>query len=147
MGLLFSFAGSTDSKNSIDNLSKLQFQVLIMFLVLFYIIFLVLFYIIFSNIQLYRYIFIEKTVSVFLYQLKHHLYHKHEHQFNHSSSCMCSSHAHDGDRLQFGRLCFTVRLTPGHTSGHVVYVLEGGPFGAPLSLFSGDHLFLAGIGQ
>lgn len=54
---------------------------------------------------------------------------------------------HEGDRLQFGHLSFTVRLTPGHTSGHVVYVLDGASFGAPTSLFSGDHLFLGGIGR
>lgn len=36
-------------------------------------------------------------------------------------------------------------MTPGHTSGHVVYVLDG--LGAPSSLFSGDLLFVGGAGR
>ncbi|ELT91606.1 hypothetical protein CAPTEDRAFT_149878 [Capitella teleta] len=53
----------------------------------------------------------------------------------------------DGDELRFGRLSFTARVTPGHTSGHTVYVLDGTPFGAPTSLFSGDLIFLGGAGR
>ena len=30
---------------------------------------------------------------------------------------------------------------------HVVYILDGAPFGMSPSIFSGDHLFLAGIGE
>ncbi|CAH1788709.1 unnamed protein product [Owenia fusiformis] len=53
----------------------------------------------------------------------------------------------DGDVLDFSGLKFTVNFTPGHTVGHVVYTLNGAPFNAPDSLFSGDHLFLAGCGR
>jgi len=54
----------------------------------------------------------------------------------------------DGDRVDFGGgLCFTVLHTPGHTVGHIVYVLDGSPYQAPHCLFCGDHLFLAGIGR
>ena len=49
--------------------------------------------------------------------------------------------------LEFGALQFTVYTTPGHTVGHVVFLLEGSPFSAPPCLFSGDHIFLAGAGQ
>ncbi|KQK84428.1 ydrolase PNKD [Amazona aestiva] len=37
--------------------------------------------------------------------------------------------------------------TPGHTVGHMVYVLDGEPFGGPPCLFSGDLLFLSGCGR
>ncbi|KAK3595808.1 hypothetical protein CHS0354_014624 [Potamilus streckersoni] len=53
----------------------------------------------------------------------------------------------DHDVLEFGRLKFHVVFTPGHTEGHVVYVLDGSPFGVPDSMFSGDHLFLSGCGR
>lgn len=53
----------------------------------------------------------------------------------------------DGDVLQFGAMKFEVNFTPGHTVGHVIFRLDGSPFGAPDSLFSGDHLFLCGCGQ
>lgn len=46
-----------------------------------------------------------------------------------------------------GCLTFEALATPGHTVGHMVYVLDGGPFGAPPCLFSGDLLFLAGCGE
>ncbi|OWF42569.1 probable hydrolase PNKD [Mizuhopecten yessoensis] len=52
-----------------------------------------------------------------------------------------------GHSLEFGSLKFSVQFTPGHTVGHVVYILDGGPYGAPDSLFSGDHLFLGGCGR
>ncbi|XP_064614655.1 LOW QUALITY PROTEIN: probable hydrolase PNKD [Liolophura sinensis] len=53
----------------------------------------------------------------------------------------------DGDVLQFGAMKFEVNFTPGHTVGHVIFRLDGSPFGAPDSLFSGDHLFLCGCGR
>lgn len=53
----------------------------------------------------------------------------------------------DGDRLTFGRLQVTVYETPGHTLGHVVYLVDGSQLGAPSNLFSGDHLFIGGIGR
>lgn len=46
-----------------------------------------------------------------------------------------------------GRLNFKALLTPGHTLGHMVYVLDGKPFESPSSLFSGDLLFLSGCGK
>ncbi|XP_078725469.1 putative thioesterase PNKD isoform X2 [Lampetra fluviatilis] len=62
-------------------------------------------------------------------------------------NCMDCSPVADGEELRFGRLCFRARFTPGHTVGHMVYVLDGQPFGAPDCLFSGDLLFLAGCGR
>ena len=53
----------------------------------------------------------------------------------------------DGDRLEFGGLKFRTMLTQGHTTGHMVYILDGSPYGVPDSVFSGDLLFLAGCGQ
>lgn len=53
----------------------------------------------------------------------------------------------DGETLEFGNLKFSVQVTPGHTVGHVVYLLDGSPFGTQDSLFSGDHLFLSGCGR
>ncbi|GAB1605613.1 hydroxyacylglutathione hydrolase, mitochondrial-like isoform X1 [Argonauta hians] len=53
----------------------------------------------------------------------------------------------DGDLIQYGPLRFKVMSTPGHTVGHLTYLLEGNQFGAPDSLFSGDHLFLSGCGR
>ena len=53
----------------------------------------------------------------------------------------------EGDTLNFGQLQFTVYSTPGHTVGHIIFLLEAGSFGAPPSVFSGDHIFLAGIGK
>ena len=53
----------------------------------------------------------------------------------------------DQDILTFGDMRFTVHFTPGHTEGHVVYMLDGAPYGMSDSLFSGDHLFLGGCGK
>ena len=53
----------------------------------------------------------------------------------------------DGDEFSFGRIHFTARHTPAHTSGHVVYILDGTPFHSQNSLFSGDLLFIAGAGD
>ncbi|XP_078592761.1 putative thioesterase PNKD isoform X1 [Branchiostoma floridae x Branchiostoma japonicum] len=53
----------------------------------------------------------------------------------------------DGDMIQVGGLEFHVMSTPGHTVGHVVYQLDGAPFQAPDSLFTGDLLFIGGCGR
>ncbi|CAL1535830.1 unnamed protein product [Lymnaea stagnalis] len=53
----------------------------------------------------------------------------------------------DQDEIEFGDLKFQVLFTPGHTVGHIVYLLHGNPFKAEDSLFSGDCLFLAGCGR
>ncbi|XP_032242205.2 probable hydrolase PNKD isoform X3 [Nematostella vectensis] len=42
---------------------------------------------------------------------------------------------------------FTAFSTPGHTAGHVVYLLHGAVFNSVDSLFSGDLLFLGGCGR
>ncbi|XP_025897507.1 probable hydrolase PNKD, partial [Nothoprocta perdicaria] len=51
------------------------------------------------------------------------------------------------ERLSVGCLSFEALATPGHTVGHVAYVLDAAPFGGPRCLFSGDLLFLAGCGR
>ncbi|NWW93795.1 PNKD hydrolase, partial [Rhynochetos jubatus] len=53
----------------------------------------------------------------------------------------------DKEKVSVGCLTFEALATPGHTVGHMVYVLDGGPFGGPPCLFSGDLLFLAGCGD
>ncbi|XP_074450880.1 putative thioesterase PNKD isoform X2 [Larus michahellis] len=53
----------------------------------------------------------------------------------------------DKEKVKVGCLTFEALATPGHTVGHMVYVLDGGPFGGPPCLFSGDLLFLAGCGR
>ncbi|KAI8478227.1 hypothetical protein Bbelb_440390 [Branchiostoma belcheri] len=53
----------------------------------------------------------------------------------------------DGDVVQVGGLEFHVLSTPGHTVGHVVYRLDGAPFQAPDSIFTGDLLFIGGCGR
>ncbi|XP_054031713.1 probable hydrolase PNKD [Dryobates pubescens] len=53
----------------------------------------------------------------------------------------------DREKVSVGCLTFEALATPGHTVGHMVYVLDGRPFGAPPCLFSGDLLFLAGCGR
>ncbi|XP_064021456.1 probable hydrolase PNKD [Pogoniulus pusillus] len=53
----------------------------------------------------------------------------------------------DGEKVSVGCLTFEALATPGHTVGHMVYVLDGVPFGGPHCLFSGDLLFLAGCGR
>lgn len=53
----------------------------------------------------------------------------------------------DREKVSVGRLTFEALTTPGHTVGHTAYVLDGGPFGGPPCLFSGDLLFLAGCGE
>ncbi|NXY00144.1 PNKD hydrolase, partial [Centropus bengalensis] len=53
----------------------------------------------------------------------------------------------DREKVSVGCLSFEALATPGHTVGHMAYVLDGGPFGGPPCLFSGDLLFLAGCGK
>ncbi|XP_068263633.1 probable hydrolase PNKD isoform X1 [Nyctibius grandis] len=53
----------------------------------------------------------------------------------------------DREKVSVGCLTFEALATPGHTVGHMVYVLDGEPFGCPPCLFSGDLLFLAGCGR
>uniref|UniRef100_A0ABM5F7L6 Probable hydrolase PNKD n=1 Tax=Pogona vitticeps TaxID=103695 RepID=A0ABM5F7L6_9SAUR len=53
----------------------------------------------------------------------------------------------DKETITIGRLNFKALFTPGHTVGHMVYVLDGKPFEGPASLFSGDLLFLSGCGR
>ncbi|XP_046778093.1 probable hydrolase PNKD isoform X2 [Gallus gallus] len=53
----------------------------------------------------------------------------------------------DREKLSVGCLTFEALATPGHTVGHVAFVLDAGPFGGPPCLFSGDLLFLAGCGR
>ncbi|RDD45818.1 putative hydrolase PNKD [Trichoplax sp. H2] len=53
----------------------------------------------------------------------------------------------DGDSIKIGTLVFDVIGTPGHTLGHVMYTLNRKEQGEPSSVFSGDHLFLAGCGR
>lgn len=47
-----------------------------------------------------------------------------------------------GDRVEMAGMVFDVRLTPGHSPGHVVYVLRGSPV-----VIGGDVLFREGIGR
>ncbi|KHN88543.1 putative hydrolase PNKD [Toxocara canis] len=51
----------------------------------------------------------------------------------------------NGEVIEVGKLRFTVILVPGHTKGHAIYRLhtENGPD----CLFTGDFLFIAGIGK
>ncbi|XP_018408067.1 PREDICTED: probable hydrolase PNKD isoform X2 [Nanorana parkeri] len=53
----------------------------------------------------------------------------------------------DRDQLTVGRLQFQAYFTPGHTVGHMIYVLDGKSGDGPDCLFSGDLLFLAGCGR
>ncbi|MCI4375775.1 hypothetical protein PGIGA_G00113060 [Pangasianodon gigas] len=54
----------------------------------------------------------------------------------------------DKDVIDVGtRLQFRAFYTPGHTVGHMIYLLDGRTFGGPSSLFSGDLLFLSGCGR
>lgn len=50
----------------------------------------------------------------------------------------------DGDQIEISNMVFTVLSTPGHTTGHAVYVMTSTD---PPCLFSGDHLFLGGCGK
>uniref|UniRef100_A0A8C2VLV4 Probable thioesterase PNKD n=1 Tax=Chinchilla lanigera TaxID=34839 RepID=A0A8C2VLV4_CHILA len=51
------------------------------------------------------------------------------------------------DVVSVGRLQIRALATPGHTQGHLVYLLDGEPYRGPSCLFSGDLLFLSGCGR
>lgn len=51
------------------------------------------------------------------------------------------------DSIAFGRMHFKALFTPGHTVGHMIYLLDGRTIGSPSSLFSGDLVFLSGCGR
>lgn len=51
------------------------------------------------------------------------------------------------EEINVGSLKFTGLLTPGHTKGHMVFLLHGSSYGAPDCLFAGDLLFFAGAGK
>ncbi|XP_063072930.1 probable hydrolase PNKD [Engraulis encrasicolus] len=54
----------------------------------------------------------------------------------------------DKDTVEVGpQLRFRAFYTPGHTVGHMIYLLEGQLFNSPSSLFSGDLVFLSGCGR
>ncbi|GIM48257.1 MBL fold metallo-hydrolase [Collibacillus ludicampi] len=46
----------------------------------------------------------------------------------------------EGDTIPFGEQTIRVAFTPGHTPGHVVYIMDG-------YVFAGDTLFAGGIGR
>lgn len=49
-----------------------------------------------------------------------------------------------GDSLEFAGLTFDVRFTPGHSPGHIVFLVRGS---RPLMVLGGDVLFRGGIGR
>ncbi|XP_049905757.1 probable hydrolase PNKD [Epinephelus moara] len=51
------------------------------------------------------------------------------------------------DSVTVGRMHFKALFTPGHTVGHMIYLLDGRAVDAPCSLFSGDLVFLSGCGR
>ncbi|XP_056145412.1 probable hydrolase PNKD [Lampris incognitus] len=51
------------------------------------------------------------------------------------------------DSVTVGHMHFRAFFTPGHTVGHMIYLLDGRAIGAPSSLFSGDLVFLSGCGR
>uniref|UniRef100_A0A8D0HI36 PNKD metallo-beta-lactamase domain containing n=1 Tax=Sphenodon punctatus TaxID=8508 RepID=A0A8D0HI36_SPHPU len=53
----------------------------------------------------------------------------------------------DEETVVVGSMSFKALFTPGHTLGHMVYLLDGKPFEGPGCLFSGDLLFLSGCGE
>ena len=54
--------------------------------------------------------------------------------------------AGDGDRFRSGRLTLTAMATPGHTPGHLSYVLRAGE-GAPVAVFTGGSLLYGAVGR
>ena len=54
--------------------------------------------------------------------------------------------AADGDRFRSGRLTLTAMATPGHTPGHLSYVLRTGE-GAPVAVFTGGSLLYGAVGR
>jgi len=53
---------------------------------------------------------------------------------------------HDGQTWEVGRLTFRALHTPGHTPGHMSYVLHE-PDGAAWMVFTGDALFAGDVGR
>ena len=53
---------------------------------------------------------------------------------------------HDGETLKIGRLKLEALHTPGHTLGHMSYLLYD-PDGAPWMIFTGDALFAGDVGR
>jgi hydroxyacylglutathione hydrolase len=53
---------------------------------------------------------------------------------------------HDGETLKIGRLKLEALHTPGHTLGHMSYLLYE-PGGAPWMVFTGDALFAGDVGR
>ncbi|XP_041663463.1 probable hydrolase PNKD isoform X2 [Cheilinus undulatus] len=51
------------------------------------------------------------------------------------------------DSVTVGCMNFMALFTPGHTVGHMIYLLDGRVVGAPPCLFSGDLVFLSGCGR
>jgi len=60
---------------------------------------------------------------------------------------LCPSPLCHQDVVSVGRLQIRALATPGHTQGHLVYLLDGEPYKGPSCLFSGDLLFLSGCGE
>lgn len=53
----------------------------------------------------------------------------------------------DGDRFNLGGLTVEAIHTPGHTLGHMSYALYDEKKNSPMMLFSGDCLFMGGVGR
>ncbi len=53
--------------------------------------------------------------------------------------------AKDGEKIEVGKVTFTVLHTPGHTLESVCYLLEEN--GKPVALFTGDTLFIGDVGR
>lgn len=49
----------------------------------------------------------------------------------------------EGEQIEYAGLTFEVREIPGHSPGHVVFILRG----EPVRVFGGDVLFQGGIGR
>jgi hydroxyacylglutathione hydrolase len=54
--------------------------------------------------------------------------------------------AEDGDRFRAGRLTLTAMSTPGHTPGHLSYVLDAGQ-GTPAAVFTGGSMLFGAVGR
>lgn len=63
--------------------------------------------------------------------------------------CVCVYHSplSHMDSVTVGRMHFKALFTPGHTVGHMIYLLNSQAVDAPPSLFSGDLVFLSGCGE
>eukprot|EP01112_Ceratiomyxa_fruticulosa_P001228 TRINITY_DN1123_c0_g2_i1.p1 TRINITY_DN1123_c0_g2~~TRINITY_DN1123_c0_g2_i1.p1 ORF type:complete len:314 (+),score=79.52 TRINITY_DN1123_c0_g2_i1:40-981(+) len=53
----------------------------------------------------------------------------------------------EGDQIKVGSLSVKVFFTPFHTTGHVLYFVENEKSTDQLALFTGDTLFIGGIGK